>query len=311
MRRIQYRHYGGPEELRLEACGQSVPGQDEIRVCVKAASANPMDWKIRSGMMKMMTGSHFPRGVGTDFAGIVEAVGPAVTRFKVGDAVFGAMGMKDTGSFAETIVTPEKTAALKPDALSFEQAATLPIAGGTAWAALVTKAQLKAGQTIFINGCLGGVGSAAVQIARMIGADISGSCSADRFDEARALGVTTVVDYRHFEPEQFRERFDVVFDTAGALSTGQCSTMVKNRGVALHINLNGRKMFKILLSRRNRIVFGDTTPGVLTKLGEAAVQGQLTLAIGETVSLDEAIAAITNLEKTGLPKGKLVIVPVE
>ena len=139
MKRIQYHRYGGPEVLRLEEFALAAPGRGQIRVRIRAAAANPMDWKIRSGEMKMMTGRKFPRGLGHDFAGVVEAVGPNVTRFKVGDEVFGATGLKESGTFAEALVTEEKTVFLKPQSLSFEEAAALPIVSAAAWTALVGK----------------------------------------------------------------------------------------------------------------------------------------------------------------------------
>ena len=145
-----------------------------------------MDWKIRQGGLKMLTGRRFPRGLGHDFAGVVEAVGPSVARFKVGDEVFGATGLKEAGTFAEAVVVEEKTTFLKPATLSFEQAAALPIASATAWNALVSKAKLRVGQQVLITGCLGSVGRVAVQIARLRGAEVVGTCSAAGFDEARA-----------------------------------------------------------------------------------------------------------------------------
>src|SRR5271156_783406 len=171
MRRVQYHRYGGPEELRLEEFSLPEPGRGQIRVQARAAAANPMDWKIRNGELKMMTGRSFPRGLGHDFAGVVEALGPAVTRLKVGDEVFGATGLKQSGTFAEALVTDEKTVFLKPRSLSFEEAAALPIVSATAWTALVDLAKLQAGQQVFITGCLGGVGRIAVQVARMRGAE--------------------------------------------------------------------------------------------------------------------------------------------
>lgn len=178
MQRVQYLRYGGPEELRLDHIKPASPGSGQIRVRVRAAAANPMDWKIRSGAMRMMTASACPRGLGHDFAGVVDSVGPEVARLKVGDEVFGAATMRDAGSFSESLVTDEKNAALKPPSLSFEQASALPIVGTTAWIALVEKAGLQAGQPVLITGCLGGVGRAAVQIARLCGAKVSGSCRA-------------------------------------------------------------------------------------------------------------------------------------
>jgi NADPH:quinone reductase-like Zn-dependent oxidoreductase len=152
IKRVQYHRYGGPEELRVEEFALPEPGRGQIRVRIRAAAANPMDWKIRNGEMKMMTGRKFPRGLGHDFAGVVEAVGPNVTRFKIGDEVFGATGLKESGTFAEALVTDDKTVFLKPQFLSFEEAAALPIVSATAWTALIDKANLQAGQRVFITG---------------------------------------------------------------------------------------------------------------------------------------------------------------
>src|SRR5271156_5095030 len=189
MKRVQYHRYGGPEVLSVEEFALAAPGRGQIRIRIRAAAANPMDWKIRKGEMKVMTGRKFPRGLGHDFAGVVEAVGPNVTRFKVGDEVFGATGLKESGTFAEALVTADKTVFLKPQSLPFEEAAALPIVSATAWNALIDKAKLQAGQRVFITGCLGGVGRVAAQIAGMRGAEIAGSCSAARRDEALAWGV--------------------------------------------------------------------------------------------------------------------------
>ena len=165
MKRVQYLRYGGPGELRLDEVKRPEPERGQIRVHVRAAAANPMDWKIRRGEMKALSGFRFPRGLGHDFAGVVEAVGPGVEQFKLGDDVFGVTSIRQAGAFAESIVADEKNVWLKPPSVSFEQAAALTVVGGTAWNALVAKARLTAGQSIFIAGCLGGVGRAAVQIA--------------------------------------------------------------------------------------------------------------------------------------------------
>jgi NADPH:quinone reductase-like Zn-dependent oxidoreductase len=310
MKRVQYHRYGGPEVLRLEEFALAAPGRGQIRVRIRAAAANPMDWKIRNGELKMMTGRKFPRGLGHDFAGVVEAVGPKVTRFKIGDEVFGATGLKESGAFAEALVTEEKTVFLKPQSLSFEEAAALPIVSATAWTALIDKAKLRAGQRVFITGCLGGVGRAAAQIARMRGAEIAGSCSASRRDEALALGVPEVVDYRAFNANTYRGRFDVVFDTHGALSLSQCDAMLKRGGVALHIVPTPLKMIRSMLSSRHQTVFAQLTPQSMAGIVEAVDQGKLAPTIGRTVPLSEAIPAIIELEKSSLPTGKLMIIPM-
>lgn len=309
MKRIQYDRYGGPEALRLDEVAVPNPGPGQISVRVLAASVNPMDWMIRQGKVKFMTGSTFPRGLGHDFAGVVEALGSGVETLKVGDDVFGATGLRGAGTFAEVLIIDEKNAVIKPSALTFEVAAALPIVAITAWTGLVDKARLRAGQSVFVSGCLGGVGRAAVQLARLRGATVAGSCSANGREEALALGVSEVVDYREFDAKRFRNRFDVVFDTAGALSLGQCDTLLKRGGKALHIVNTPAKFLRSFLSSRHETVFGTPTTQGWAGIVDAALKGELAPKIGKTVSLSEAIPAIVALETTGLPKGKLVILP--
>lgn len=180
----------------------------------------------------------------------------------------------------------------------------------TAWNALVAKAKLSAGQSVFITGCLGGVGRSAVQIAKMRGANVVGSCSASAREEALALGATEAVDYRTFDIAPYRNRFDVVFDTAGALSLSQCGAMLKRGGMSLHIVPTFAKLLGCLLPSRHHLVFGNPTPQGLAGIAEALEQGQVVPTIGRVAALSEAIPAIVELETTGSPKGKLVIAPM-
>ena len=174
---------------------------------------------------------------------------------------------------------------------------------------MVGKAKLRAGQQVLIPGCLGSVGRVAAQIARLRGAEVVGSCSAAGFDEARALGVREVVDYRGFNPDDYRGRFDAVYDVQGKFSIRQCGAMLKRGGVALHNVPKLWNMFWSLLSPRHKIVFAQLTPEFMAGISAAAAQGKLPPKIGRTVGLSEAILALVELEKTGLPKGKLIIVP--
>ncbi|MAM11409.1 MAG: hypothetical protein CML23_13285 [Rhizobiaceae bacterium] len=311
MKRIQYFKYGNPEELSLADVDQPKPERGQILVHVKAASVNPMDWKIRRGEMKMLSGSQFPRGLGHDFAGIVEAVGPGVDQFRQGDEVFGAASIRQAGAFAEYVVVDTKTVGLKPSNVTFEQAAAMTVVGSTAWIGLIAKAKLRAGQSVLVTGCLGGVGRSAVQIARMHGAIVAGSCRASGREDAQALGVSEVIDYRAFDIRAYRRRFDVIFDTAGALSLRQCGAMLKRGGRSLHIVPTPAKMIGCLLSPRHHIVIANPTLESFAGISEAAEQGWLAPAIGRVVPLSEAIPAIIELEKTGNLKGKLVIAPME
>lgn len=176
MKRLQYHRYGGPDVLRLEDFEPARPGPGEVLVRVKAAAANAMDWKMRNGEMRLLTGRGFPRGFGNDFAGVVEAVGAGVTRVRVGDAVVGGTSLKGAGAFGEVVIAEEKAVVHKPAELSYEQAAAIPVVGITAFQAILGKGDLQAGQAVFVNGCLGGVGRAAAQIALLSGASVGGSC---------------------------------------------------------------------------------------------------------------------------------------
>ncbi|MFG1687504.1 NAD(P)-dependent alcohol dehydrogenase [Nonomuraea sp. NPDC049269] len=307
MRRIQYHHYGGPETMRLEEFELPSPQAGEVAVTVKAASVNPIDWKLRQGQLKMLTGRSFPRGMGSDFAGVVRAIGPGVTQFKPGDEVFGIARLKESGAYAEAVVTRESYLALKPAELLFEQAAALATVAVMAWDGLVERARLLRGQRVFVNGCTGGVGEAAVQVARMLGADIAGSCSAASASRARELGVTTVYDYATFDLSELRGIFDVVYDTSGTLPVKTAMRMLNTAGVFLDINATPAKFLHAAFNRRHKIFNCSPTTPILTEVARAAVDGSLCMLIGETVTLDSAIDLITDLEKGRKIGGKGLI----
>jgi NADPH:quinone reductase-like Zn-dependent oxidoreductase len=230
MKRIQYHQYGGPEVMRLEDFQPSGLGADDVRVRVRAAAANPMDFGIRNGAMKMVTGRSFPRGMGYDFAGIVEAVGDNVTRLRVGDEVLGGASIKRSGAFADVVVAEEKAVVKKPAGLSFEAAAAIPIAAGTAYQALFKTAKLRPGEAVFVHGSLGAVGRSAVQLASAHGASVAGSCRAGSSDEARGLGMDPIVDF-DFDPTPLARRFDVVLDSAGKLPISKARKMLASSPV--------------------------------------------------------------------------------
>ena len=309
MRRVQYHRYGGPEEIRLEQVDVPAPGRGQVRVRVKAASTNPADWKIRRGDLRLVSGCRFPRGVGHDFAGVVDAVGLGVTRRKVGDEVFGISGIRPAGAFADYLVIAEAGAYPKPPSVSFEAAAALPMASVTAWSGVVDRARVRADQSVFVAGCLGGIGRSAVQLARSLGAEVAGSCSAAGREEALALGVSEVADYRAFDVAACRGRFDLVFDTAGGLSARDCASMLRAGGLAVHAAPAPRTLVLALVSPRHAIASGNPKPTRMTGIADAAERGDLAPKISRIVPLSEAIPAIAELERMGHPKGKLVIVP--
>jgi NADPH:quinone reductase-like Zn-dependent oxidoreductase len=309
MQKIEYDKYGGPELMRLEEVEPPVPGKGRVLVRVRAAAANPMDWKIRNGAVKMMTGRRFPRGLGHDFAGTVVAVGDGVTRFRAGDEVLGAMSMKDSGAFAEMVAADENQIVKKPAGLSYEEAAALPTVGVTALQSVIGKRALQAGQSVFINGCLGGVGRAAAQIALMHGASVAGSCRDTAAADARALGIDPVVGFE-FDPAPLKGRFDLVFDTFGTMPFSAARALLKPGGRIVDINMTPAKLPRAVFSPAFQAVNAKYTRKALESVSQAAAEGKLAIPVARTVPLTQAIGALTELERTRTPKGgKLVIVP--
>jgi len=309
MKRIEYSRYGGPEVMRVAEFEPGPPAADELRVRVKAAAINPVDWKVRCGDMAMMTGRTFPRGMGLEFSGVVEAVGAGVTRLRVGDEVFGTVPVKASGAYAEMLVTKENLVVKKPANLSFEQAACLCVAPVTAWRGLYEKAQLQAGQKIFVNGCCGAVGRAAVQLARHLGAHVSGSCSPADMSTARRLGVQEAFDYRFPMAVKLQQSFDVVFDTAGTLPVGQGLGMLRpGCGVFLDINFfTPARILRGLFSRRYKTLMGTQSVPVLEAVAAASAAGVLQIEVDRTAPLANAIQLITDVEQGRKGKGRAVI----
>ncbi|MBY8859291.1 NADP-dependent oxidoreductase [Nocardia sp. CA2R105] len=309
MKRIQYHRYGGPEVMRLEDFEPRELGAEDVLVRVRAAAANPMDFGIRDGAMKMMTGRSFPRGMGYDFAGVVEAVGADVTRLRVGDEVLGGAPIKWSGAFADVVVAEHKGIVEKPANLSFEAAAALPTVGLTAYQALFNKGKLQPGQAVFVHGSLGGVGRAGVQLASAHGARVAGSCRAGSADEARALGIDPVVDF-DFDAAALAQRFDIVFDTVGKLPIKEARKMLSPNGRIVSTSPSPANIARSALPGPFHAVIAHAVTADIEAVARAAGDGHLELPIARTVPLSEAVAALTDLERNGSSKrGKLIIVP--
>ncbi|MBB3427959.1 NADPH:quinone reductase-like Zn-dependent oxidoreductase [Rhizobium sp. BK312] len=307
MKRIQYDQYGGPELMKLENFELRTPGKGEVAVKVHFASINPIDWKVRNGYLKMVTGKKFPRAMGSDFSGVVTAVGPGVTRFRQGDEVFGSVRIQDGGALGEAAITPETFIARKPASISFEDAACLGTPGVTAWNGLVDKAKVSSGQRVFINGCTGAVGEAAVQLAVSLGATVGGTCSAAAMQHASELGVKPLFDYRTTDLTKIGDRFDVVYDTAGTMTLSAAFGLLRSGGVFLDINPTPGKFIRSIFDRKLKPIVCSARADILDGLAEAAAEGKLRLPIGEIVPLTEAIGTITALESGRKANGKVLV----
>ena len=213
--------YGGPEILQLEEVEKPALKEDHLLVKVKANSANPADWHILRGkpfFARFSFGLFRPKYkiLGADFAGIVEAVGKDVKHFKIGDRVFGET--LEGGAFAEYTTAPANVCALMPAGTDFPEMASVPIAGLTALQALLTHGQLKAGESVLINGASGGVGHFAVQIAKATGAQVTGVCSSRNIDFVKTLGADQVIAYDKEDIHQHQGKYDLIVDTHGNLA---------------------------------------------------------------------------------------------
>ena len=307
MKRIQYHQYGGPETMKLEDFELRAPGKGEVAVKVNFAAINPIDWKVRNGYLKMVTGKKFPRAFGSDFSGTVISVGPGVTRFRVGAAVFGSAQIKDGGALGEAVIAPETFLASKPASVSFEEAACLGTPGITAWNGLVDKAHLQAGAQVFINGCTGAVGESAVQIARILGAEVSGSCSLQQMQRAQEMGVSRVYDYCTTDLSQTKDQFDVVYDTAGTMTVATGLSLLRKDGVYLDINPTPGKFIRAMFDRRLKPIVCTARADILDGLASAAADGKLRLPVAEIVPLEAAIALVTALEQGRKLNGKALV----
>jgi NADPH:quinone reductase-like Zn-dependent oxidoreductase len=308
MERLEYSAYGGPEGVHLAAFTLPEPAADEVVVRVAASSINPMDWKIRRGEFKLVSGSRFPRAMGTDFSGTIESVGSGVLHLKAGDPVLGTTSIKSSGAFAPMLVTSQKLVVVKPGNLSFAAAACLPIAGVTAWLVLVKKARLKRGQKLFVNGAMGAVGLAAGEIARAIGAEVVGRVGPKSIAQAQALGIGPALDYTRPLPPSLNGAFDLVFDCNGSLSPQESRGLIKRGGMVFDILPNAAKFLRSFTSSWYKAVIADPKAENLQAVVDLAAEGKLAIPIARTISLAEAPAALAALERGERLTGKVVIV---
>src|SRR5260370_4294007 len=232
MKAITYSDYG-LDNLKLETIDKPTPNDDQVLVRVRAASVNPYDWHFVEGTPKIMramgVGLRNPKDsrLGVDFAGTVEEVGKNVTEFKPGDEVFGG----STGAFAEYVCRRATgSVALKPASITFEQAASANIAGITALQAVRDKGKLGPGQKVLINGASGGVGTFAVQIAKSLGADVTGVCSTRNVDLVRSLGADHVIDYTKEDFAKGTERYDAILDNVPNHTLSECRRVLSPKG---------------------------------------------------------------------------------
>ena len=339
MKAVVQTRYGEPHEvLEVREVDEPRVGEREVLVRVRAASVHADVWHVVRGypwILRLM-GSGLrrpsPAVPGTDLAGTVEAVGPGVTRFAPGDAVFGESrgGSQWTngGAWAELAAVPEDELALKPEGVSFEQAASVPTAGNIAIANLRGRASVQPGQRVLVNGAAGGVGSVALQIAKARGARVTGVDHTDKLDLLRSLGADEVIDYTRQDATDGSggARYDLVFDVASTMKPSACKHVLTPHGVYVvighdHYGTLGRRLFGSVPQMIWLMVRGlvdrhlprpdfslPAKPEVMAELHGLLTAGALTPAVDRTFPLDAAAEALGYLQ-TGRAAGKVLLTP--
>lgn len=322
MKAVAYEQFGSPDVLELTEVRKPEAQHNQVLVRVRAASPNPYDWHFMRGLpyIARLTaiGLRKPKNsvLGSDMAGVVESVGSEVTRFRPGDEVFGFVG---AGGFAEYVSAEETLLALKPANLSFQQAATVPLAGLTALQGLRDAGQIKANQKVLIVGASGGVGTFAVQIAKWFGADVTGVCSTRNLDLVRSIGADRLIDYTQEDFTRNGATYDLIFQVAGTTTPAAFRRVLtpKGRLVLSSGDSSGRiigavsRILKAVLlspfiSQTMRPFLMKPSRQDLEFLKELIEAGRIAPVIDRTYPLSEAADAIRYLE-TLRARGKVVI----
>ena len=320
MKAIVYSRFGSPDVLQIREVEKPVPKDNEVLIEVRAASVNPADWHFMRGtpyIGRIMFGLRKPKvpRLGVDVAGVVEAVGRNVTEFKPGDEVFGTC----RGAFAEYACTSESALVAKPENVTFEQAAAVPVAAFTALQGLRDKGRIRSGQKILINGAAGGVGTFAVQIAKVFGADVTGVCSTRNVDMVRSIGADRVIDYNQEDFTKGEQRYDLILDCIGNHSLSACRRVLNPTAICVMVGGPsvrwGISLVPLLIkalvwsrfsSRKLVMVLAKGSKADLTIMRELMEAGKITPVIDRRYTLSEVPEAIRYLEE-GHARGKVVI----
>jgi len=319
MRALRYRRFGAPEVLEVVELDAPQPAAGELLVRVEAASLNPLDWKIRDGHLRLVPMlARPPRGTGTDFAGEIVAVGGGPGPRHVGERVFGSLSpFGRQGSCAEFVCVAAHHVFAMPPSLSCTQAATLPVAGGTAVQALADDAGVASGQRVLITGGAGGVGHFAVQYARHLGAHVTATCGPSNLEFVRGLGADRVIDYTASDVTRCGDAFDVVFDAVNALGWQRARRLLRRGGLylgtagstssAIATGL-GALLAPMAAGVRVRNLMLRANQRTLGRLAELAGMGVLQPHVARRIGLHEVADAQREMQG-GHGRGKIVVLP--
>ena len=306
MRVMQIHRYGGPEELKLETQPCPIPQAGEALVRVYAAGVNPLDWKIRQGLIQMVQPIQFPYTPGIEEAGVVEAIGADVTDFAPGQAVYGSVA---GGAYAEYLAVPSEGLARKPDTLTFVEAAAVPVGLTTAWRTLFDHGALQAGQRVLIQGAAGGVGLFALQLAKWKGAEVIGTASSANVEFVRSLGADMVVDHTTTTLEDVVHDVDLALDAVGEATLLHTLATLKRGGTL--ISIAGPPPLEQAQARGVRALMSRGAASVpFRALSQMIEEGQLSVTVGKTFALSKAQQAHEEGQR-GHGRGRIILRVVE
>lgn len=306
MKAVRIHGYGGADALAYEDVPMPGISADDVLVRVVAASVNPVDWKIREGYLKQMIPHPLPLTLGWDVSGVVEAVGSSVSRFKVGDAVYSRPDIKRNGTYAEYVAIRGDEIAHKPRTISHVEAASLPLAGITAWEALFTAGCLAPKQKVLIHAGSGGVGSLAVQLAKSRGAFVVATTSGRNAAFVKSLGADEVIDYHAQRFNEAVSDVDVVFDTIGGDVQGSSWSVLRPGGILVSIVSPPSEERAKAQGVCSAFVFIEPNAGILARLAERVESGSLRPIVGAEFALKDAARAQA-LSQTGRAVGKIAL----
>lgn len=305
MKAIRIHAYGGADNLHYDEVPRPDPQPGQVLVRVHAAGVNPIDWKIREGYLKQLFDYPLPLILGTDVAGVVEAVGAGVTTLQVGQDVYGVVDMTLSGAYAEYALGYAEAIAPKPQSLDYIHAASVPIAAMTAWQALFDGADLQPGQTVLIHGAAGGVGGYAIQFAKWKGAQVIATASAANIDYVKNLGADRAIDYAAQSFEREVQDVDVVLDLVGGETQARSWQIIRSGGVL--VSTIGVPSSGIPENIRAIPIFvNPKAAGQLQQIAQLIDNEHIKVTVERTFELAEAAQA-QEISQHGHPHGKLVL----
>ena len=313
MKQLRYDNYGGIEQMYLAEVETPTPEGQQLLVAVRAAGINPVDWKIRNAQFKLADGHQWPRLMGCEFAGVVEAAGPEVTDVRIGEEVYGWVNFKKLGAMADYILVESSEVHEKPASFTMAQAAALPMDGATAHLAMREEIDAR-GKRILINGGSGGLGHLAIQIARMDNAQVTATGGPHNQHLMQDMGATRTIDYTQTDINKEFHTYDVILDAADTLSWSQAKELLTEYGVLLDIQPGVRNFVSsfvtnLVSDKKHHLLTTNVNHTMLHRLYDLIEQQGLTVHVGQEYALMNYKKAYTEMEAGKGPAGKAVLIP--